>query len=188
MKYLILIAVFTILILACDKKEDLNKKNLSIKPEIPENDSLDLNSDQIIDFVISYREFATYDEPSSGGSIIGSISPLNQNKLLYSNSGGYIFLGINDTIRKVSNSNSDWMGYDADLIKIDKDYQNWDRTWTVIYEQLFYNFLAYKIKINESERIGWVCLEFDIKSGVISITDGDISDNNELTIQKKTIN
>ncbi len=188
MKNLMLIVISVILFLSCEKNNDKSDNDLySDKPEMPVNDSLDLNSDQIFDFVITYREIATYDEPSSSGSIIGSISPLNENQLLYRNDVGYIFLGINDVIKKVSNLNSDWNGYSADLININRDYQNWDRTWTVISEQLFFNFLAYKIQLNDSERIGWVCLEFDTETGAISITDSDSSDNNELSIQKKTI-
>jgi len=184
MRNLILIIVSLILTTACEKNKDLA---YNVKPEIPINDSLDFNSDQIFDFVISYKEFATYDEPSSGGSIIGSIRPLNQNQLLYRNNVGHLFLNINDTIRKISNSNSDWNRFSADLISIDRDYQNWDRTWTILSKNTDFYFLAYKIILNDSERIGWVSLEFDTTNGKMSITDGDSSDKNELIIYKKTI-
>lgn len=192
MKRLVLTIIFAlslglVLINCSENDRDLNDTDLSKRPEIPINDSLDLNSDQIFDFVISYNEFATDDKLSSGGSIIGSISPLNQNLLLYRGNVGHLFLNINDTIRKVLNTNSDWNGYSADLISIDRDNQNWDRKWTILSENAEFYFLAYKIVLNDSEKIGWICLEFDTTNGKISITDGDISDNNELEIQKKTI-
>jgi hypothetical protein len=192
MKRLVLTIIFAlslglVLINCSENDRDLNDTDLSKRPEIPINDSLDLNSDQIFDFVISYNEFATDDKLSSGGSIIGSISPLNQNLLLYRGNVGHLFLNINDTIRKVLNTNSDWNGYSADLISIDRDNQNWDRKWTILSENAEFYFLAYKIVLNDFEKIGWICLEFDTTNGKISITDGDISDNNELEIQKKTI-
>ncbi|MBN2609961.1 MAG: hypothetical protein JXB00_00225 [Bacteroidales bacterium] len=188
MRNLILIINSLILIVACEKNINLTDIDLySLKPEMPITDSLDFNSDQIFDFVISYKEFATYDEPSSGGSITGSIRPLNQNQLLYRNNVGHLFLNINDTIRKALNSNADWSGYSADLISIDRDYQNWDRTWTILSENADFFFLAYKLILNNSEEIGWICLEFDTTNGKMSITDGDSSDKNELIIHKKII-
>lgn len=187
MRHLILIAICTILISSCDN-DSADSDLSSNSPEIPINDSIDVNSDNIIDFVIYYRELATNDELSSGGSIIGAIRPLNQNQLLCSSSGSYIFLDINGTIKKESNYSSDWVGYSADLISIDRDSKKWDRTWTVVTNQLFYNFLAYKIKVNDSEWIGWICLDFNTETGEISITDRDISDGDELIIQKRITN
>ncbi len=188
MRNLVLIIASLILIISCEKDKDLVDYQLySVKPEVPLNDSLDINSDQIFDFVISYKEFATYDEPSSAGSIIGSISPLHQNQLLYRNNVGNLFLNINDTIRKVSNSNSDWNGYSAVLISIGRDYQNWDRTWTILSENTGFYFLAYKLVLFNSEKIGWICFNFDTTNGKMSITDGDNSNNNELIINKKII-
>ena len=109
MRNLVLIIVSLILITSCEK-DVVDNELYSVKPEIPLNDSLDVNSDQILDFVVSYKEFATYDEPSSAGSIIGSISPLHQNQLLYRNNVGNLLLNINDTIKKILNSDSDWNG------------------------------------------------------------------------------
>ena len=187
MRNMFLIIICSFLIQSCEKNNDLTDDNLYLeKPEIPSNDTIDVNSDQIYDFVISYREFATYDLPSSSGSIIGSVSPLDQNQLLYRDKAGYLFLEINDTIRSVSNSGSGWNGYSADLISIDRDYQNWNKTWTVISDKTNYYFLAYKLVLNNSEEVGWICLDFDTTNGKMSVTDGDHSDNSELIIEKKT--
>lgn len=188
MKNLILLIISLILTTSCEKSKDAVDNDLySDKPEIPVTDSLDVNSDQIFDFVIVYNEIATLDEPSSAGRVTGSITPLNQNQLLYRNNVGWLFLDVNDTIRTFSNSNSDWSGYGANLISIGRKYQNWDGTWTVLSEKNSFYFLAYKLVLNDSEKIGWISLEFDTINGKMSITDGDYSENDELIIHKKII-
>lgn len=163
-----------------------DKEQETGKPNIPVNDTIDLNSDKIPDFVISYKERATADIPSSGGSIIGSITPLQQNKLLYRENVGYLFLNITDKIRKTDNTNSSWREFSSDLISIHRSFQNWDSTWTILAEQKPFYFLAYKLVLQNSEEIGWICLEFNTEKGTISITDSDRTSNNELMINKKT--
>lgn len=94
MRKLVLILFSFILTVSCEKNSDSSNSNLyPDRPGIPGNDSLDINTDQIIDFVISYKEFATDDVPSSGGSIIGSLNPLHQNQLLYRENVGYLISG-----------------------------------------------------------------------------------------------
>lgn len=188
MKNLILLMISLMLTTSsCEKSKDAVDTDLYSKPEIPLTDSLDVNSDQIFDFAIVYSEIATHNEPSSAGRITGSINPLNQNRLLYRNNVGSLFLDVNDTIRILSNSNSDWSGYGADLISIGRKYQNWDGTWTVRSEKNAFYFLAYKLVLNDSEKIGWISLNFDTTTGKMSITDGDYSENDELIIHKNTI-
>ncbi len=187
MRNLMIILKGLMLATSCENRKDATENDFYPgKPVIPVNDSVDMNSDQVIDFVISYRESATYDYPSSHGSITGSINPIHQNRLLHRNNAGYLFLRINDTIRKVSNTHSDWNAYDADVIIINRDHENWDRAWTVLSEQKNYYFLAYKLLMTDAEKIGWVSLSFDTISGEISITDGDYSNNPELIIHKNT--
>lgn len=188
MKYITLILISIGLLASCGKNNDSDENFQTLgKPDIPPGDSIDVNADNVFDFVIGYKEFATDDLPSSAGSIIGLVRPLNQNQMLYREQEGYLFLEINDTIRKNFNTNSDWEGFEADLISIDRDYQNWDKTWTILSEEKIYYFLVYKLALNNSEEIGWLSLEFDKITGVISIKDGDISNNEELIIHKKGI-
>lgn len=163
-----------------------DKEQETGKPNIPVNDTIDVNSDKMPDFVISYRELKTADQPSSGGSIIGSITPMQQNQLLYRANVGSLFLNINDVIRKTNNTNTHWLGFRSDLITIHRNFQNWDSTWTILAEQKPFYFLAYKLITQNSEEIGWICLKFDTEKGTISITDSDRTSNDELMINKKT--
>jgi hypothetical protein len=184
MKYFVLIVVSVILITSCEKKIDSNEvKQNANRPDIPPTDSIDINSDHVIDFVISYNELATADNPSSGGSIIGSINPLDENQLLYRNLVGNLFLSINDTIRNNNNNNSIWNSFPADLIAISRHYENWDKKWNIISDLTSDYFLAYKLKTNDSEEIGWILLNFNLESGEVTILDKEISNSEELIIQ-----
>lgn len=189
MRHLILLVVGMILISSCKKDESTNDIDVvSQRPEVPMNDSLDFNADQIYDFVISYQELSTYDAPSSEGSIIGSISPLNQNHFLYKNGADFLFLEYEDMFKKESDLNTTWEEFSADLISIGRDYENWDNNWSVIPEQTDFNYLAFKIKLNDSDMIGWISLGFDTETGKISIKDEDISDSDSLIIYKYITN
>lgn len=189
MRYLIVLFLSIILISSCKKDESANDIDvLSQRPEVPMNDSLDFNADQIYDFVISYQELSTYDAPSSEGSIIGSISPLNQNQFLYKNGTDFLFLGYDETIKKESDLNTTWEDFSADLISINRDYQIWDNSWSVIPEQTDHNYFAFKIKLDDQDMIGWMSLAFDTETGKISIKDEDISDSDSLIIYKYITN
>ncbi|HET6557117.1 MAG TPA: hypothetical protein VFG54_07355 [Prolixibacteraceae bacterium] len=187
MKPFVIIILSLFFLISCEKNEVLlDKDKKTVKPDIPVNDTIDLNSDKIPDFVISYREFATYDLPSSGGSIIGSINPLTQNQLLYRANVGSLFLNINDIIRKANNTNARWQEFRSDLISIHRNFENWDSTWTILADEKPFYFLAYKLILHDSEEIGWISLKFDTETGIISITDSDRTSNSELRIDKKT--
>lgn len=186
MKYLVIIIISLVLITSCGKKEDLIVMDKEAgRPAMPVDANIDVNADQLPDFAINYQELATSDMPSSAGSIIGSVYPLNQNKILYRNGIGSLFMNVNDTIRKTSNTNSFWQEYGADLISIHRADQKWDSTWTVLSDEKPFYFLAYNLIVNGSEEIGWISLMFDKETGKISITDGDRTLDNELIIYKK---
>ena len=185
MKYLMLIFISVMLVVSCERDNDLPENDtISERPGIPGMDSIDVNADNVADFIVSYRELQTLDEPSSGGSIIGSIDPVNENQILYRETDGYLFLDINDTIRKDVNTHSDWVGYDADIISINRHYQNWDNTWRILSGMKNYYFLAYKLNSDNSP-IGWICLDFNIENGRVSISDGDITTSDEIIISKR---
>jgi hypothetical protein len=184
MKNLILVLMVLTLIVSCEKNKDLPDHDLHpVNLENPDKNLIDINSDQIIDFEIEYKEYSTDDVPSSGGSIIGSVNPLNQNSLLYRPNDGYLFLNNHDTIRKVSGDGLNWFGFGADLISINRHYETWDSTWTVLSDKSSNYILAFKLVIDDSENIGWLRLEFDTINGDIFITDGIYTHNDELIIQ-----
>lgn len=184
MKNLILLLLGLLLITSCEKNKDLPDHDLHpVNLENPDENLIDINSDQIIDFQIEYKEYSTDDVPSSGGSIIGSVNPLNQNSLLFRPNDGYLFLNNHDTIKKVADPDLNWFGFGADLISIDRDYEIWDSAWTVLSDKSNNYLLAFKLVIDGSENIGWLKLEFDSINGDIFIIDGVYTSNDELVIQ-----
>ena len=100
MKLFLIIPLLMITLISCEKI------NNSKTPDIPDTDSIDINNDSQFDFVIEYSSLATTDMPPSHQSITGKIHPLYDNQVLFRQSNGYLFLQINDTIRKENNTNS----------------------------------------------------------------------------------
>jgi hypothetical protein len=178
MKNSMLILLFIVIFISCKK----NDTQSVIFPMII-NDSIDLNSDHKVDFVIRQTEIHTDDVPSSAGSIINSIDPINGNLVLYRDPVGYLFMGLNDTIKKQDNNNKVWFEYEANVIHINRIYDSWDPYWTVMSETFPPYFLAFKLISNGQEEIGWLQLEFDLETGAVSIIKGVITNSDNLIIQ-----
>lgn len=185
MKNIFCILIIMLILNACDKNDDTSLGNHNLnRPDIPINDSIDINSDNKIDFVISYKELATNDVQSSGGSIIGSISPIDNNQVLYRSNVGHLFLRVNDTIKKNDNTNSIWGGHTADIVSImRRSYENWDENWIVLSNLSSDYYLGFKLVIGDSEEIGWFLLDVDTDSGEIIIIYSEISASTELIIK-----
>ena len=173
------------MLISCEKNNDSDEvKQTSTKPEIPDEIIIDINTDNKTDFVISYSELATTDLPSSGGSIIGSINPIDDNQILYRFPDGNLFLEMNDTIRKNDNTNSDWDNYQADIISINRyNYTIWDTNWTTLSKLESDYYLGFKINAESSEEIGWMHLKLNSKTGEVSLIEKEISTMEELIIQ-----
>lgn len=171
-----------------DKSDSRDHNKSFMKPAIPYNVLIDVNSDRKADFEISYKEMQTCDIPSSGGSIIGFIKPLNYNQLLNRYAEGYLFLNNDDTIRTKNNRNSTWSNYGADIITIRRHYQKWDNTWSIISKSSSSKFIAFKhyegFLWKHSTKIGWLFLELNLKTGEVIVSDFKISRLDELIIKK----
>jgi len=185
MKHFILIFLSAFLIISCEKNNDSDEVNqTSTRPEIPDELIIDVNADNKTDFVISYSELVTADVPSSGGSIIGSINPIDDNQILYRFPDGNLFLEMNDTIRKNDNTNSDWDNYKADIIYINRyNYTMWDTNWTILSKLESDYYLGFKLNTEGSEEIGWMHLNLNSKTGEVTVMDKEISTLEELIIQ-----
>ena len=180
--------LFMICVSYQDNNDSGNQNKSFLKPDIPDNVFIDMNSDNKADFKITYRVYQTLDMPSSGGSIIGSIKPLN-GEILYRFPEGCLFLNNNDTIRSNNNSNSSWMNYGtADIISIKRRHHKWDKTWSIISKSNSSKFLAFKISEGllwrHSIKIGWLLLEFNLNTGDVIVSDFKISRLDELIIKK----
>ena len=182
MRNIILTIISVCLLLACEDESN-SSKELNTHPSLYNDSYINLNADTLSDVKVKYAEYATDDLPSSGGSIIGSICPLNNNELLYRAYDGHLFLKLNDTIRKQNNTDADWFDYEADIISIDRHNETWDLYWKITsdFEEDFY--LGIKLSFENSVEIGWLKLGLDTITGEISIVDSEFTSGEELVIR-----
>ncbi len=132
--------------------------------------SIDLNNDNITDFIIEYMNYGTDDIPQSSSSIIGTIRPENNNKMLYK--AGYLFLEKGDTITVTKQSDLQWFGYPASIVKITWNINNgWDSTWTVVSKKEAPYYLAFILNYNQIDYLGWMELSISSFNGKIVIND-----------------
>jgi len=178
MKAFLLTFLLIFILYSCEKV------STSQMPDIPPNDSIDIDNDTRFDFVIEYSILATSGVPSTVKIITGDIRPLNDNQVLFHTSKGYLFLAINDTIKKEDNISSTWSDYSASVIGINGVNDKWGKDWYIISDLYSDYFLGIKLKLNDSEKIGWMQLNLDTKSGKIIIIDNKITASDELIIQK----
>jgi hypothetical protein len=177
MKLILIIPLVMLTFISCEKMDN------SKMPSIPKKDSIDVDNDSQYDFEIDYMSLATTDIPPSYQSITGVLRPLNNNQVLKRNQVGYLFLQINDTIKKENDTNLVWIDYAANLIGIRGDNDKWDKEWTNISDLHSDYFLGIKLK-GDTEQIGWILLNLNTKSGEISIIDKQLTQSNELIINK----
>ena len=180
MRTTLLIGTLIVTLISCNKTEN---KLINSRPEIPKNDSIDINFDGIIDLVITYWELETTDVPSSGGSIIGGFMPMEQNRVLYRPNIGYLFLQSKDTIRNEFNSNSQWTDYTADMVNISRNNSDWNTTWSILSNLTSDYYLGFMQMHNSVERIGWIQVEIDTISGKMSILDSKLTDSSEIILE-----
>ena len=169
---------------ACNENNDPSDDVYAGRPDIPQNLSIDIDADNQPDFLIEYEELATMDVPSSGGSIIGSICPVNDYELIYKSDEGHLFFEENDTIKRNRQEDYLWESFPADLVSINRLDQHWDKHWKVLSESETDYFLAFQKTVENNSHIGWLKLEIDTLSGTISLIDKMISESEELIIKK----
>jgi len=170
------------------KKEITSQKNIIVNsdnpltPTIPTTKLIDVDSDNQNDFKIEYRLIQTLDNPSSGASIVGSISPIGNNELLYKSPTGYLFLNKNDTIFKTNNSKTKWNGFSADIVSISKQSDYWDYSWKIMNKDLSMFYVGIK-KIGDGyEKIGWMQLDIDTSNGEITVLKKKITSQNNIIV------
>ena len=183
MRTILIISTLIFTLISCEKTErEPQPEIITNRPEIPKNDSIDINLDGVTDFVIIYREIATGDIPSSGGSIIGSILTLDQNQVLYRPQTGNLFLQSKDTIKNENNSNSYWLDYDADIVKIDRTEYTWNSNWQILSEHTSEYYIGVKLISNDIENIGWMLTDIDTVNGKVSILESKLTDSTEIIL------
>lgn len=168
---------------ACIKKDLSIENSSSKKPNIPTGYSIDIDSDNKSDFLVEYKELMTTDEPSSGGSIIGAVRPINDNQILYHNPNGHLFLEVNDTIRQANGTMTTWSSFSADLTAIDRRGNIWENNWRMLSSLKSGYYLAFR-NIKNNNKIGWLQLQVNTLTGEIKVLDKMLSTSDELIIKK----
>lgn len=180
MKRYALIFIIAALASACMDKDLTTEDSNGKRPEVPTGYSIDIDSDSKSDLIVEYKELQTTDVPSSGGSIIGSIRPINEYQLLYFNDVGSLFLKKNDTIKPGNGLMTNWNSFPADLVTIHRHDNKWDNHWKILSGLNTAYFLAFK----NDDQIGYLQLQIDTLKGEIKVLDKMISTSNELIIKE----
>jgi len=176
MRKTIALLMIGLIFFSCESDNIPNSKKLI-------TDSIDIDSDKKYDFILEYLEIGTDDIPSSAGQKTGEIIPIDENKILYDENNGYLFLEVGDIIKKTASTNQQWSKYGAGVIYKKRDGQEWDEDWTILSNSISNYYLGIKLKSGSSEKIGWIKLEFDTVNGKVYILDSEISSLDELTIK-----
>jgi hypothetical protein len=184
MKIKLLIALLSIVFLSCENnKEEDGLLKLSV-PKAPKTETIDLSDDNIPDIEISYYELQTLDIPSSGGSIVGSISPIGDTMLLYKKSGESPLLKKSDVIYKADKTETKWYKFPKDIVSINRKLDTWDKSWKVLnYNNLSEYYVGIKLISDSYEKIGWIKLSISTTNGKIDILDKSFTPNESLEIK-----
>ena len=173
-----MIPVLFFVLVSCEKTVD------SRTPDIPANDSIDVDNDLVYDFLIRYTSIATTDIPPSHQSITGAIKPLNDNEVLRRESVGHLFLVSGDTIRNDNNTNADWSEYAANVIGINGSKDKWDDEWKIVSNLTSDYIIGVKLIKDENIKIGWILLDLNKKNGSIKLIEYELSTQPELVIKR----
>lgn len=176
MKKAIILLMIGLIFFSCESDDIPNSKNLI-------TDSIDIDSDKRSDFIFEYLEIETNDIPSSAGQKTGQIIPIDNNQILRGENNEWLFLEAGDIIKKTASNNQQWSKNGAGIIYKKRNGQEWDENWTINSNSISNYYLGIKLKNGNSDKIGWIKLEFDTVNGKVYILDYEISNIDELTIK-----
>ena len=128
----------------------------------------------MIDFLTSYD------------MIIGSITPLEGNKLLHQQGIGILFLSENDTIFLTEGESLSWYSSPAALVRISSTpypENYWPKEWSIVGDTTRkFHYAGIKIKKNNDFLAGWLKVKIDKMTGGIEIVNKDFTNNNYIVI------
>lgn len=181
MRIFFLICIGLLFFTSCDKSNLYDFDGIDIPPNL----SVDINNDGIEDFKIVYGTIATEDMPVTSANVFGSLEPLNDNLLLIHQQKGSLFLLPNDTVTRNVLGDVSWSGYNSTNI-IWRPWKDgkWDRRWSVLTELGPDYYLGFQLVHNQN-KIGWLSLALDIKTGETTIKDKEITDDDMLVVPSR---
>jgi hypothetical protein len=178
--YCIFFVCTVLLTFGCEKTRGDKTENSYLIIQ-PKSQDIDINNDLITDFRIDYKWLVTNDEPSSGKALIGYVKPLNENKILYKNNVGNLFLLKNDTVFLIPATKMIWSKFQADLVTNNGK----DTNWTVISSNHISDFyLGFRLSTSIKNYIGWMKVDINKNSGIISIINKKLTETEFLIIEE----
>jgi hypothetical protein len=130
--------------------------------------SLDLNDDEVEDFVFEYSALVTTDVPSSAGTVFLSICSLGNNMVQYTEEHGPQPFADSTLI----GDSLTWTIYGGSLANINWSIDSgWDQIWSGAWAGVSEMSLGLEIIINNSNHFGWVKLSVDSELGTLTVHD-----------------
>lgn len=163
------------------------KKNIDGKAEHgfifsqPKSQDIDINNDGIMDFRIDFKLLVPDDYSSSGKSWIGYVQPLDKNEILYKQIVGNLFLQKKDTVFSTSTSTKIWYPNSANLIT----NTGKDSNWTILASNNIADYyLGFKLKSSSRNMIGWMKVDIQKNTGIISLANKKLTEADFLIIDE----
>jgi len=168
MKYILsLTCTLLILASACNKFTDE-------MPSRPEEVEIDINEDDVIDFVIGYR-FVDINPLENTGNfgIVGRIDPSNTNQVLTKREESHLFLREINDIKDSVEEPLKWstMGFSKVLVSITNTANGeWPTKWAISSNSTHSTyFIGLKINSENNTELGWIELEINTSDGSVTI-------------------
>lgn len=147
----------------------------------PNSKFIDINEDGQNEFQIKYQQTETLDIPVSNANITGEIHTLHGEAFLCSPTEGCMFLKAGDTI-SLNDSANTWNFYGANVITRSWHRGKWEKSWEPLTNLTDNYKLAFKMMDNNQEKIGYMTLGLDKKTGEIEVLNTTISELGSLVI------
>jgi hypothetical protein len=175
------VLLYSILLIGCKSDDDNDKPNSDLVTFTDRN--IDVNNDGENDFIITVNHIKPDIEGATVSESFIVIVPQGNNKLLYTDSKGYLPMQIGDSILFPDSDSTKWFNFSGDLFGF--NYTNGEGKWFGPWFEVQNGFLPVKIELNDEEYCGWMQLRFETNnlSCTLEILNSFISPTAELSIK-----
>lgn len=150
------------------------QKDESELPDMPDNQSIDMNNDGIDDFQIVYN-YAIIHSTTSTEGIICKFEILGENEILSKTGEPFLFLNNISEITVDVIAPLNWNSKNAHLATFENHFGEWPEKWDVASDDIKETFfIGVKLNNSTSSEIGWIEFVLDNKSGKIIIVEKNI--------------
>lgn len=180
MKYFLSFTLI-LMIISCSSTDEIQDQFTAEMPSMPDAVEIDINEDDIIDFVIDFRFVDIEPIPNTNTGnfgIAGSIYPSNNNQVLTKRGAGNLFLREIEDIKESVDEPLIWstIGFSKQILFI---YTNEDGQWPVEWQVSSDSvhstyFLGLKITDNNLTQLGWLELDINTSNGNVEVINKGI--------------